>query len=168
MVLTIYNISTSSHVNGLTVANCQFEDIYYYGVRSYYNDSVQIVDNHFDPFRNNTTGYGIYIYYNDVVEVTGNEVQSVGTYALYSYYTNDGSTSNTSTIANNLLNGRGTYGVYMYSNNNLNFYHNTINGGTHGMYLGGSTASNFSTSIFATTYLPLTVRAEGFGLLPLH
>src|SRR5690606_28865901 len=84
--ISLNGSSTSSKISHLSILDNDFEDTYYYGVRTYYTDSVEIRGNSIPSFRN-TTSYGLYIYYTDFVQVTENEVYS-NTYGIYSYYTN--------------------------------------------------------------------------------
>lgn len=137
--VSLNGISTTSKISGLYVLDNDFEDQFYYGVRTYYTDTVEIRGNSIPAFRN-TSSYGFYIWYTDFVQVTENSAYA-GTYGIYSYYTNREATSaaSASTFANNMLLGEGTYGMYMYGNKYTNLYHNTIvTNGTYSLYINGS------------------------------
>ncbi len=136
--------STTSKISGLNILDNDFEDQYYYGVRTYYTDTVVISGNSIPSFRNSTNSYGLYCYYTDNATVTENEVYGAGYSAFmfgYSNYSN-ATPGSYSLVANNMLQSNGTYGMYFYYPNNVDMFHNTIQGGTtYGLYLNGLTTS---------------------------
>lgn len=145
--ISLYGISTSAKISNLNILNNDFEDVYYYGVRTYYSDTVVISDNRMPSFRN-TASSGYYLYYSDYVQVTGNTAYA-GTYGIYSYYTNQNATSaaSASNFTNNMLLGSGTYGTYMYANKYTNVYHNTmVTDATYGLYITGSSTQGTGSS----------------------
>lgn len=137
--ISIYGSSTTSHGSTVTIANNQLEDQYYYGIRTYYMDTITIEKNLIPSFRNSTS-YGIQAYYGDYAMITQNMVLDAY-YAMYIYGINRDQTSAayTSTVANNIANGSYA-GMYSYYNAYTNFYHNTAQGGTYGIYVNGSSS----------------------------
>ncbi len=138
--------STTSKIKHLKILDNDFEDQYYYGIRTYYTDTVEIVGNSMPSFRN-TTSYGLYIYYSDNFTITENSAYTTS-YGISCYYTNQFATSsaNSSLLANNMLSG-GSYGGYMYGNKYLDVYHNTFStSGTYACYIGGSTTQGTTSS----------------------
>lgn len=140
--ITIYGPSDNDHNSGVNFDNNIFEDQYYYGLRTYYMDTVSITNNDMSGGFRNTASYGIQVYYGDLATVTDNWVDA-GTYAFYIYYVNRDVTSaaKTSVIANNFAAG----GIYSYGNAFTKYLHNSVtSGGTYCMYLAGSTTYTYS------------------------
>lgn len=138
--VSFYGPSSSVKVVGLELSNNIFTDQYSTGARVYYTDSVLIEENSITGLRS-TTSYGMYIYYTNNIAVLANEVYDASTYALYFYYSNYlyATPGSYSIVANNMLQSSGTAGLYAYYPVNVDFFHNSIQGGTtYGMYLSGS------------------------------
>lgn len=138
--ISFYGSGSTSKNTGLTLIDNEFTDQYYYGIRTYYMDSVVVQGNYVSNLRN-TASYGMYIYYNDNISILENQVYGASTSGIsfgYSNYT--GATAGShSVVANNMVQSSGTYGFYLYYPVSVDFYHNSIQGGTtYGMYLSGS------------------------------
>ena len=135
--LSFNGTSSTDPISGITITDNNFEDQYYYGIRTYYVDSVDIERNDIPALRGSYS-YGIYSYYNNYLTVMQNNVGDAGTYGMYASSVNAGLSSSTtnSVIANNMFHG-GTAGIYSYGNQYVNYYHNSCEGGTYGMYLSG-------------------------------
>lgn len=138
--ISFYGSGSTSKNTGLTLIDNEFTDQYYYGIRTYYMDSVVVQGNYVSNLRN-TASYGMYIYYNDNISILENQVYGASTSGIsfgYSNYT--GATAGShSIVANNMVQSSGTYGFYLYYPVSVDFYHNSIQGGTtYGMYLSGS------------------------------
>ena len=132
--------STSDRQLGGIIENNLIEDFYYYGIYTYYNDSLQIVGNKAYPGAHSGTVYGYYIYYTyDGFTIANNEffyddISNSGTkYGFRIYYGNYFSQAlpgyAPGMVYNNTvnINNSGTkYGMYLYYNDNTNYYHNTI------------------------------------------
>ncbi len=145
--MSINGSSTTSKISDINLMDNDFEDQYYYGIRLYYTDSVEISGNTMPSFRNSFS-YGMYMWYNDFVKVTKNAVYNAN-YGIYSYYTNQLATSaaSTSEFSNNMLGAASTYGLYMYGNKYMNVFHNSIEAsGTYGLYLSGSSVQGTTSS----------------------
>ncbi len=138
--------ATTSKIKNLKIIDSDFEDQYYYGIRTYYVDTVELRGNNLASFRN-VNSYGLYLYYTDNFKVTENSV-FVNTYALYSYYCNQFATSAaTGLVANNMLSGSASGGGYFYAVKYLNAYHNTMTtNGTYACYISGSTIQGTTSS----------------------
>lgn len=139
--------STTSKIKNLSIVDNDFEDQYYYGIRTYYVDTVELRGNHMPSFRNSFS-YGIYMYYTDNFEVTENSAYA-SAYGMWCYYGNQFATSSAvkGLIANNMLSGSTSYGGYFYGNKYVNIYHNTFTtAGTYACYIGGSTVQGTTSS----------------------
>ena len=183
--LTCQGESTDS-ANGNVFRNNIIEDFYLYGTYMYYNDHLEFTGNDISRANRTTlsTFYGTRIYYGTSIKIEGNRVhdpfaQSVTStstcYPFFAYYL-DGTSSDPSIIANNLLydiESDGTmYGFYLGYMNNTHITHNTIifddnvnisttSYSTYGWYLissftGGSFDNNlyyFDRASAGTTYM---------------
>lgn len=141
---------------------------YYYGVYSYYQDSVQIIGNSIHD-GSYMYQYGIYTYYtfNDF-NISGNNIvlnASSYSYALRVYYCNYYSYTTSSTkpglVSNNFIaitDGSGVnYGLYDYYSDNVKYYNNSVSitGGTSGsyaMYQYNTTSNSIGTSHVNNSY----------------
>lgn len=168
----VYGVSNSNWEKGTVIKNNDISGFYYYGINSYYQDSIRILNN---KVHDNapTTGYiyGINAYYCfNGLTISGNTVDiQPGTngYGLRSYFTNHYNyvTPNAaqSLINNNMISissGTTAYGLYAYYDDNSIYEYNTVHvsnasGTTYGLYQ-SNTASNttgisFLNNIFANT-----------------
>jgi len=127
--------SSASYSSNLTIENCTFRDQGYYGIRAYYMEGVEIVDN--DILL--TGGYAMYIYYVSDFNIVANKAYA-GVYGMYLYrsnYLNTGITSR-STITNNFIGASGNYGMYGGYWEDVDIVHNSIRGGgIYGLYVYG-------------------------------
>lgn len=155
-----YGISSTSRGQGIVIQNNTFTNFYYYGVNVAYTDSVDVINNYLKNATGSTSLYGLRIYYCDYIDITANNIQLAGNathYGMYLYY-NTGNAVTPNVIANNVVNLTGTgtstwYGIYFYTQNYSNAYHNTIQvsgGATSGyaLYQSGGTNQNVVNNIF--------------------
>ena len=132
--------SSSAVKKHFTMKNNQITDYYYYGLYTYYTDSVMIESNLITNRSNSGVLYPVYIgYTNGYGYFNKNRVISNGTstnYGLYLAYKQATSTQ-PFFITNNMLSQTGNtagtvYGMYVVGSNYVNIYHNSvrINGGS--------------------------------------
>ncbi len=141
-------------------------NIYYYAIYSYYQNLTTIENNQVSLRPTATTaGSGIYLYYNDRFTVEENDIDSVGTYGIYSYYGNyqGGTGTQRARIANNMIGGAwrlttSPYGIYISTNSRyLDIWHNSVSmSGTtpRALYILGGTGNdvrNNSLAVFGST-----------------
>ncbi|RYE17932.1 MAG: hypothetical protein EOP51_23000, partial [Sphingobacteriales bacterium] len=154
--VVFYGTSTTDRAQGNQLINNTIEDIYYYSVYSYYQESPVISGNDISrPNRTSiTTAYCIYLNYNQDVLVEENRIHdmfldeptgSSTLYGIYLYYS-DGTAATGNRIINNLIynnNNNGThYNLYNSNSGNTFYYHNTVSddysastsGSTYGYY----------------------------------
>ena len=136
--VVINGSATTARVNGITLTNNRFEDQYYYGIRTYYADSLNISNNKWLTGFRNSTSYAVYSYYANQAEILSNEIYG-SYYGIRCYYHNQYSSDSTSTLIANNMCGTSNYGAYIYGMANTQIYHNSMTGGTYGIYLSGST-----------------------------
>ncbi len=136
-----YGSGTTSYNSGITIENCEFEDVYYYALRFYYMEDVEVVGN---TITGNAPIYGMYSYYWNDIKVERNHLIGA-TSALYSGYVNIYRTDTPavrSTIKNNFFVGGTTYGNYNYAARFLDYAHNSVNNsGTYGAYFSATTSA---------------------------
>jgi parallel beta-helix repeat protein len=144
----VYGTNASSREIGTLISGNHIRDFYYYGIYSYYSDSITIKGNEISS-NGSSLLRGIYLYnsYNKL-DVTSNRVVlgSLTTgYGIYCYSFSGTASStgfpNPSKIANNFVSisaGTGNdYGIYMYQAQNVDVVYNTIN--VHGQGTNGRT-----------------------------
>jgi hypothetical protein len=133
--LYIRGLSTTSKAKGNRIENNNIHDFYYYGIYSYYQDSVTIKGNYIHD-GTNTNYYGIYASYNsNGVKIIDNKLDFSPTnyvYGIYCYGLNyNASGADTSIIANNMIsvnNGSGNiYGLYISNGINSKILYNSVN-----------------------------------------
>ena len=117
---------------GNSYINNTFENFYYYGIYSYYQDSITIRGNKFVSSPSSSYPRGVYAYYTDNAEISGNDIQLSGSsysYGMYLYYM-DASSSNPGLITNNMINIQGgtssSYGFYFGTNTHQRLSNNSI------------------------------------------
>lgn len=152
--------STSFETNNVIEDNI-FEELYAYGIRSYYQEGAQIKGNHVHIRTQGsvvaTFGYPVYVFYNDTIRIEGNTLLNPKTYGIYMSSGNRSSSSTSpsgfANVINNCISGEiGTTSprcIYVASNTtNTNFYHNSVSvtSGTSttmaAMYVGTSTTNS--------------------------
>ncbi|MCB9230265.1 MAG: right-handed parallel beta-helix repeat-containing protein [Bacteroidia bacterium] len=120
---------SGSQVN--TVTNNTFSEVYYIGFYSYYQTLGTFDGNYIAMGSQSTTSaYGATIRYWNEFSFSRNTIHTVGSYGAYIYYSNQ-NTSNRSRIANNMIGGNylstsNGYGLYVYTGNNLDIWHNSV------------------------------------------
>ncbi len=143
--------STTVKDSAFVISNNTFDQQYYYGIRTFYADSVNISNNTVDNMRNSFT-YGIYAYYPNGIQVTSNTVNAAS-YGIYFYGLGlDGGWSR-NLIQNNMTSG-GTSGLYTSNGSNADIFHNTSTG-ARGLYMFSSSTAGFDirNNIFSGTTL---------------
>ncbi|AEV34427.1 PKD domain protein [Owenweeksia hongkongensis DSM 17368] len=141
--VSLYGTSSASKSSVATLINNELTNQYYYGMRTQHMDSVSIEGNSVTGLRNASGSYGMHIYYTDNVEIIGNEVYGADNHALYVTYSNysNSTPGSYSIIANNMLQSNSGSGIYVNFPENLDIFHNSIQGGgLYGMYLTGSSS----------------------------
>jgi hypothetical protein len=131
----IYYYTTSAlKKNRFTLHNNQITDYYYYGLYTYYVDSLSIIGN---TVTNSTSAgilYPMYIgYTTGWGEISKNRLISTGTstnYGLYIAY-KQATSPNYLLVSNNFISQSGNptgtiYSVYVLSSNYVNFYNNSV------------------------------------------
>ena len=145
---------TTSLGRANVIKNNHIKDFIYYGIYTYYLDSLTIEGNTFedDPTLS-AYGYGIYSYYNDNTHIIKNTMRlnpSSYKYGIYTYYA-DGTTARRGLIANNMISvnsGTGAnYGLYVMYPTNMDIVYNSINinsgsSSSRALYLNASNATN--------------------------
>ncbi|WP_417602253.1 fibronectin type III domain-containing protein [Owenweeksia hongkongensis] len=137
MIILSRNASNKS--SNFTIENNNFIDPYYYGIRMYNVDNVNISSN-----KINCTGpssYAILLQDADYLTIEGNETKA-GNYGLYINGSNKTGAPSRSTIINNMFIG-GNYGVYFQSTKHVNIYHNSIFGDNRGFHFQANFNNNF-------------------------
>lgn len=161
--MTVYGTSTTVYGEQNHVINNEIRSFYYYGLRHYMQNAGIIRGNiiHGRP-TSTTAAYGLYIYYNKDFICERNRIYDVGTYRLYTAYTNYlGSViGGTSHIRNNFIGGSNintgtTYGIYMTTNSyNNNVYHNSVSitaGDGRSLYILSGSGNNVRNNSFSIT-----------------
>jgi hypothetical protein len=108
--------------------NNDFQDQYYYGTLTYYQDSLHVQNNHFDlSSRGNVNADGLYIYYSANSIISANYILAPD-YGIYSTASTTGTPLYTRRflISNNMVVSETDYGIYLYSIDSVDFWHNTI------------------------------------------
>lgn len=137
--MIILGEGSSNKNSNFTIENNNFINPYYYGVRMYDVDNVEINSN-----KINCTGpssYAILLQEADYLTIEGNETKA-GNYGLYINGSNKTGAPVRSTIVNNMFIG-GNYGVYFKSTKNVNIYHNSIFGDNRGIHFEANFNNNF-------------------------
>lgn len=141
----IYGASSTSKNAGIEFINNEFSKQYYYGLRTYFTDSVLIQGNSVKDMRNTSTGYAYYFYYTDNLSVLGNEAYGAENTAML---INNSNTVNPlpgarTLVANNMLQSEGAYGLNVNTCSYIDFFHNSVSAaGNYGFYLSGSSATD--------------------------
>jgi hypothetical protein len=157
----VRGVNTTDREIGTAIIDNVIENFYYYGIYSYYTDSLVFKGNHITD-GSNSIDYprALYLYYgNGLFEVSDNTIilnPSSYAYGMYLYY-QQSTTNKPGTIANNMLTingGTGTnYGIYAYYTDNTRLYHNSVNivgGGasTRALYFNQGTSNDVINNVF--------------------
>jgi len=130
-----YGTNTSTLEEGTVIENNNFLNQYFYGIRVYYQDAVQINENYFRSNVTYTNGYGIYTYYCDNDQsISGNHIDPQNDWPRYGIYLNynDAVIGSQGVVANNKVhlgvsgNGSSRYGIYVRYSGFQNIHHNTV------------------------------------------
>lgn len=157
----VYGTNSSTWEKGTVIDSNDISGFYYYGIYSYYQDSIQITNNNIhDPVYGY---YGIYTYYNfNGFNFSNNNIVMNGSsstvYAFRVYFCNYYSYAGTSAaglVSNNMIsipNATSTkYGLYAYYSNNVLYANNSVlisSGGTGYPLYCGNTSSNTAGQTF--------------------
>ncbi len=119
--------SITDGVKAPKLINNNFSNPYYYGIYSYYTDSMEVIGNKVNMInRGNAFGYGIYLNYSPNVIVSENNVKSLY-YGMYYYmFTYTWPKTRKTEFVNNMVFSRDNYALYMYYADSVNLYHNTF------------------------------------------
>jgi len=145
-----YGTGTTNKVRGNRFEGNTFDDAYYYGIYTFYHDSIAFNNNVVKGVRRSTFGDGVYAYYWSNAEFNGNEITApdYGAYFLQLNRTNYNGTTPT-VISNNILISGSDYAFYANTCNNLNFYHNSVySTGTYSSYFSSGSGYNIENNIF--------------------
>jgi hypothetical protein len=147
--LSIYGTGTTVHGKGVNFSNNTFRDQYYYGLRVYYMDSVDVIANDFSQGFRNATSYANYIYNDNFVNFERNVAYNTS-YGVYAYGTALNNPAGTSRYVNNMLFGS-TYGLYFSTMKNTQVYHNSCLGGRGFYSIGTSDNLDMRNNIFGAS-----------------
>ena len=114
---------------GNEVLNNKYVDTYLYGVYVYYADSTVISGNDIDmSSRGNAGADGIYGLYNNNFIISENNVV-VPDYGIYISNSSTATPAMTrrNQLVNNMVVSTGDWGIYMYSVDSLDVFHNSVN-----------------------------------------
>ena len=133
-----------------------FRDQYYTAIYTQYMRELLIQRNNIDIGSRYTSNYGVYSYFNQKSTIDGNAIKP-GMYGINTYYENYNSTSDSTWIINNMINGFksttqqiGYYANYM--NYNLRVYHNNIR-------VNGTLQNNYSNTAILF-YYPISPKVK--------
>jgi hypothetical protein len=146
--VTMYGTSTTSYSSGFVLEDNEFVKVYAYGVFVYYMENISAQRN-IMPNSRATFGYGYYGFHNKNYQINRN-IFTVPTYGIYISNGNNFGTApaTPSEINNNMAVGNVNTGIYLFTVNNTNVYHNSTRGSTYGMYMSGYTNPNIRNNIF--------------------
>jgi hypothetical protein len=131
----IYGISTTVFQKGTEIIGNRVQNFYYYGIMSYYQDSVRISRNIITSNTASTYVYGLYMYYcPNAFRITKNQIILTNAGSSYGMYMSNctGTSTATGLVANNMValaNGTTSstnYGIYPVTTSFANFYYNTV------------------------------------------
>ncbi len=140
--------SFSSRISDINILNNDLTLQYFYGIRCYYVEDVDIIGNSFTDARASGS-YGIYAGYCFDFNIEENNLVAK-TYALYLYYANyqANGLSTQSRVVNNMAASGGAYGMYAYTPRFVDFYNNTFKGSTYGAYLYSTTSTTLKSKMW--------------------
>ena len=140
--------SLTSRISDINILNNDLTLQYFYGIRCYYVEDVDIIGNSFTDARASGS-YGIYAGYVFDFNIEENNL-AAKTYALYLYYGNYqvNGLSTQSRVVNNMCSSAGAYGMYAYTPRFVDFYNNTFKGSTYGAYLYSTTSTTLKSKMW--------------------
>jgi hypothetical protein len=140
--------SSTSRISDINILNNDLTLQYFYGIRCYYVEDVDIIGNSFTDARASGS-YGIYAGYCFDFNIEENNLVAK-TYALYLYYGNYqvNGLSTQSRVVNNICASGGSYGMYAYTPRFVDFYNNTFQGSTYGAYLYSTTSTTLKSKMW--------------------
>ena len=140
--------SLTSRISDINILNNDLTLQYFYGIRCYYVEDVDMIGNSFTDARASGS-YGIYAGYVFDFNIEENNLVAK-TYALYLYYANYqvNGLSTQSRVVNNMCSSAGAYGMYAYTPRFVDFYNNTFQGSTYGAYLYSTTSTTLKSKMW--------------------
>ena len=125
----VYFYGTNNNaIVGNKILNNQIDSAYYYGIYNYYTQGTEVIGNTVDmTTRSNINADGYYSFVSFDGTVAANNIHAPD-YAFY--LSNGNATANAKTkkseIYNNMLISDADYGMYLYSVDSVNVYHNSV------------------------------------------
>src|SRR5690606_35062166 len=120
----------------------------YYGINTYYTDSLEIIGNTINATTGNSQADGVFLSYNLNTIVRGNSVLSSDYGVHLSNYSIPSGLTQTRNfeVVNNMIISEGDYGLYLSYVDKVDVYHNTIkvNGNSSAFRIFGSNSSPIS------------------------
>ena len=140
--------SSTSRISDINILNNDLTLQYFYGIRCYYVEDVDIIGNSFTDARASGS-YGIYASYVFDFNIEENNLVAK-TYALYLSYGNYqvNGLSTQSRVVNNMCSSAGLYGMYANTPRFVDFYNNTFKGSTYGAYLYSTTSTTLKSKMW--------------------
>ncbi len=107
--------------------NNTFAQGYYYGIYTYYCDSLEMIGNSINMLdRANAQADGAYIYYTPNAIIRDNNI-SASDYGMYYYiFSNNFPITRKTEFVNNMIYSQDDYGLYMYYADSVDLFHNTV------------------------------------------
>ncbi|KAB2818185.1 PKD domain-containing protein [Phaeocystidibacter marisrubri] len=134
--INVMGNSTTVHTTNAVIERNHLSGQYYYGLRVYYYEDVEINDNYIAPSTNTSGGYGGYFYYLHDYNVVGNYIAG-RTYGIYAAGLNRYDATANGYWANNMIISDGSTtqsALYITTScQNLDFYHNSIRSNGYGI-----------------------------------
>ena len=119
--------SAGEAIQNIQVINNTFSQGYYYGLYTYYCDTLELIGNDINLMeRANTNADGAYIYYTQNTTINENKIFAPD-YGLYYYiFTYTWPKTIKNEFINNMIYSDSDYGLYIYYADSVNLYHNTV------------------------------------------
>ncbi len=138
--IALNGTSSAAFSSNNSIENTVIDNPGTYGMRLYYQEALTVTGCEIKNF-GGTFAYGIYNYYARDFEFSGNKIFA----PTYGIYISQGNRlfapPSQSIISNNFVNANNSYGLYLFSTENVDILHNSIKGGSRGFYASGNTDS---------------------------
>lgn len=137
--------------DGNQIINNTISGVSYYGIYLADHDSIIVRGNSITDLRS-TSAVALYVFNLMNFEFSKNNAHGQS-YGAYISNANSDSTAQFGIFTNNMITSQSSYGVYAYDMGLVNFYHNSIRGGSYGAYFSSpqSFALDIRNNIFAGT-----------------
>ena len=141
--LSMRGTSTTSRLVDVVMENNDIE-AYYYGVYTYYVDTLNLKGNVINSHSNPTTHYSVYTYYNDGAVMESNTITSTDN-GIFTFSVNG------HRYVNNMISAGSDRGIYLNANSNATILHNSVLG-QPGLEISSSSSTglNIQNNIFAS------------------